>query len=168
MIRTFRNGKAVTPNTTREQAVRGIPQRRDGPWRPTHDGTMMYFAKMQSVCVLVPLIVVGLAVSCATVIHPPREFLSSTDNSWNQWLDTAVDVDLADVRIIHLPLTDAFSGLRIAIARVDAPVESLKVTLHASQITRRQALWLLCQKYDLAMAIQELPGKPPYVAISKE
>ena len=115
-----------------------------------------------------PLLLVGLAISCATMIHPPRDFLSSMDNSWNQWLDTAVDVDLAEVRIIHLPLTDAFSGLRIAIARADAPVESLKVTLHAGQITRRQALWLLSQKYELTMVVQQLPGRPPYIAISKE
>jgi hypothetical protein len=125
-------------------------------------------AKMWSVRIIGPLLLVGLAISCATMIHPPRDFLSSTDNSWNQWLDTAVDVDLAEVRIIHLPLTDSFSGLRIAIARADAPVESLKVTLHTSQITRRQALWLLSQKYELTMVVKQLTGRPPYVAISKE
>ena len=124
-------------------------------------------AKMWGVRIGVPLLLVGLAISCATMIHPPREFLSSTDNSWNQWLDTPVDVDLADVRVIHLPLTDAFSGLRLSIARADASVESVRVTLHASQITRRQALWLLSQKYDLTMVVQQLPGKPPYVAIAK-
>ena len=130
--------------------------------------TFKFAPNTRRVRILVALVLVGLAVSCATTIHPPQQFLLCTDNSWNQWLDTAVDVDLADVRIIHLPLTDAFSGLRIAIARVDAPVESLRVTLHASQITRRQALWVLCQKYDLTMVIQEMPGKPPYVDISKE
>jgi hypothetical protein len=109
-----------------------------------------------------------LALSCATMIRPSRDFLSSTDESWNQWLDTAVAVDLADVRIMHLPLTDAFSGLRIAISQADAPVESLKVTLHASQITRRQALWLLSQKYELTMIVQQLPGQPPYIGISKD
>jgi hypothetical protein len=118
--------------------------------------------------VVPPLFLVLLAVSCATMIHPPQDFLSSSDKSWNQWLDTSVDVDLAEVRIIHLPLTDAFSGLRIAVTRADAPVESLKVTLHASQITRRQALWLLSQKYELTMIVQQLPGQPPYVGISKE
>jgi len=125
-------------------------------------------AIIRSVRAGVPLLVVALSISCATRIHPPQGFLSATENSWNQWLDTAVDVDLAEVRIAHLPLTDSFSGLRIVIARADAPLESLKVTLHASQITRRQALWLLCEKYDLTMVIQELQGKPPYVAISKE
>ena len=115
-----------------------------------------------------PLFLAALAVSCATMIRPPQDFLSSTDQSWNQWLDTAVDVDLAEVRVIHLPLTDAFSGLRIAVTRADAPVESLKVTLHASQITRRQALWLLAQKYELAMTVQQQPGQPPYVGIWKQ
>jgi hypothetical protein len=102
------------------------------------------------------------------MVHPPQAFLSSTDASYNQWLDATVDVDLAEVRIMHLPLTDAFSGLRLAIARADAPVESLKVTLHASQITRRQALWLLSQKYELTMNVQQLPGQPPYISISRE
>jgi hypothetical protein len=113
------------------------------------------------------LFLVMLAVSCATMVHPRQDFLSSTDESWNQWLDTAVDVDLAEVRIMHLPLTDAFSGLRIAITQADAPVESLRVTLHASQITRRQALWLLSQKYGLTMLVQQLPGQLPYVGISR-
>ena len=125
-------------------------------------------AKTWSVRFVVPLFLVVLAVSCATMIRPPQEFLSSTDKLWNQWLDTAVDVDLAEVRIIHLPLTDAFSGLRIAITRADAPVELLKVTLHASKITRRQVLWLLSRKYALTMTVQRLPGQPPYVGISRE
>ena len=125
-------------------------------------------AKMWTVRVVLPLFLVVLAVSCATMIHPRQDFLSSTDDSWNRWLDTAVDVDLAAVRIIHLPLTDTFSGLRIAITRADAPVELLKVTLHASKITRRQALWLLSQKYALTMTVQHLPGQPPYIGISKE
>ncbi|MGO9244311.1 MAG: hypothetical protein ACLPT4_06745 [Verrucomicrobiia bacterium] len=125
-------------------------------------------AKMSSVRLAFPLFLVALAVSCATMIHPPQDFLSSTDESLNQWLDTTVNVDLAEVRVIHLPLTDAFSGLRIAITRADAPVESLKVTLHASEITRRQALWLLSQKYELTMTAQQLPGQLPYIGISKD
>lgn len=125
-------------------------------------------ARMWNVRIVILLFLAALALSCATMIHPPQDFLSSTDESWNRWLDTAVDVDLADVRIVHVPLTDAFSGLRIAISQADAPVESLKVTLHASRITRRQALWLLSQKYELTMIAQQLPGQPPYVGISKE
>lgn len=131
-------------------------------------GILNRAAKTRTVRIALPLFLVALAISCATMIHPPRDFLSSTDPSWNQWLDTTADVDLAEVRIIHLPLTDAFSGLRIAIARADAPVESLRVTLHASQITRRQALWLLSQKYELTMIVEQLPGQPPYVGISRE
>ncbi len=133
--------------------MNGITQRATSPW---------------SALTVVRLALVVLAVSCATMVHPPQAFLSSTDASYNQWLDATVDVDLAEVRIMHLPLTDAFSGLRLAIARADAPVESLKVTLHASQITRRQALWLLSQKYELTMNVQQLPGQPPYISISRE
>jgi len=114
------------------------------------------------------LLFVLLAVSCATTFQPPQAFLHSTDSSWNQWLDTVVDIDVAEVRLIHLPLTDAFSGMKLAIARADAPVESLKVALHANEITRRQALWLLAEKYDLSMTVEQVPGQPPYVAISSE
>jgi len=125
-------------------------------------------AKMWTMRIVLPLFLAGLAASCATMIHPRQDFLPSTDESWNRWLDTTVDVDLAEVRIMHLPLTDAFSGLRIAVARADAPVESLRVTLHATEITRRQALWLLAQKYELTMIVQQLPGQPPYIGISRD
>jgi hypothetical protein len=125
-------------------------------------------AKISSLRFALPALLAVLAVSCATMVHPPQNFLSSTDESWNQWLDTAVDVDLAEVRVMHLPLTDAFSGLRIAIAQADAPVESLRLTFHASDVTRRQALWLLAQKYNLTMTVQQLPGQLPYIGISKQ
>jgi len=111
---------------------------------------------------------VSLAISCATTSRPPQTFLHADDSSWNQWLDTVVDADIAEVRIIYLPLTDAFSGMKLAIARADAPVESLKVALHANGVTRRQALWLLAEKYGLSMNVERVPGQPPYVSISSE
>jgi hypothetical protein len=115
------------------------------------------------------LLVLGwLAISCATTIRPPQAFLSSTDESSNQWLDTVVDVDVAEVRIIHLPLTDAFSGMKLAMTRADAPVESMRVSLHASGVTRRQALWLLAEKYGLRMAVAPVSKQSPYISISKE
>jgi hypothetical protein len=115
------------------------------------------------------LLVLGwLAVSCATTIRPPQAFLFSTDDSSNQWLDTVVDVDVAEVRIIHLPLTDAFSGMKLAITRADAPVESLKVSLYASGVTRRQALWLLAEKYGLQMSVAPVNKQSPYISISRE
>lgn len=113
-------------------------------------------------------LLVSLAVSCATMIQPPPNFLRTADNSTDRWLDTAVDVDVAEVRIIHLPLTDAFAGMKIAIARADAPVESLKVALHAHQVTRRQALWLLAEKYGLNVSVEHVRGQPPYIGISRQ
>jgi len=113
-------------------------------------------------------LLVSLAVSCATMIQPPPTFLRAANNSTDQWLDTVVDVDVAEVRIIHLPLTDAFAGMKIAIARADAPVESLKVSLHARQITRRQALWLLAEKYGLTVSVEHVRGQPPYIGISRQ
>jgi hypothetical protein len=114
------------------------------------------------------LLVLGwLAVSCATTIRPPQAFLFSGDDSSNQWLDTVVDVDVAEVRIIHLPLTDAFSGMKLAITTADAPVESLRISLHASQVTRRQALWLLAEKYSLDITVAPVSKQSPYINISR-
>lgn len=86
----------------------------------------------------------------------------------SQWLDTRVEaVDVAEVRILHLPLTDAFMGMKLAIAQADAPVEMLKVTLHTNEVMRRQALWLIAQKYELRMEVEQVPGQPSYISISK-
>jgi hypothetical protein len=115
------------------------------------------------------LLVLGwLAVSCATTVRPPQTFLFSTDDSSNQWLDKVVDVDVAEVRIIHLPLTDAFAGMKLAMTRADAPVEALRVSLHANEVTRRQALWLLAEKYGLDMTVAPVSKQSPYISISKE
>jgi hypothetical protein len=65
-----------------------------------------------------------LTASCATTITspPPPDFLRSTNASWNQWAEKVVAVHLTGVRITHLPLTDAFAGLRMVIARADEPI----------------------------------------------
>jgi hypothetical protein len=68
---------------------------------------------------------------------------------------------------MHLPLTDAFAGMKLAITRADADVESQRVSLHADDVTRRQALWLLTQKYDLQMTVENVPGQPSYISITK-
>ena len=114
------------------------------------------------------VLLVCFAVSCATLVRPPSDFLRTADNSTDRWLDTVVDVDIAEVRIIHLPLTDAFAGMKLAIARADAPVESLRVALHARQVTRRQALWLLAEKYGLNVSVERVRGQPPYIGISRQ
>lgn len=101
------------------------------------------------------------------MIQPPPNFLRAADNSTDRWLDTVVNVDVAEVRIIHLPLTDAFAGMKLAIARADAPVELLRISLHARQVTRRQALWLLAEKYGLNVTVQRVRRQPPYIGISR-
>ena len=113
------------------------------------------------------LFIISLAISCATTMPAPQGFLDSSDNSLNQWLDTRLNVDLPEVRIMHLPLTDAFAGMKLAITRADAPVESLRVTLYADEVTRRQALWLLTQKYGLQMTVERVPGQPSYISVFK-
>jgi hypothetical protein len=108
-----------------------------------------------------------LAISCATTMTAPRGFLVSQDSSLNQWLDTRLNVDFAEVRVMHLPLTDTFMGMKLAITRADVAVGSQRVSLHADDITRRQALWLLTQKYDLQMAVENVPGQPSYISITR-
>jgi len=112
------------------------------------------------------LMVISLAISCAT-IPAPQSFLNTTDGSLNQWLDTQLNVDFAEVRVMYLPLTDAFAGMKLAIAQADVPVGSLKVSFHADEITRRQALWLLTQKYELQMTVENVPGQPSYISVSR-
>jgi len=113
------------------------------------------------------LFIISLAISCATTMSAPQGFLNSSDRSMDQWLDTCLNVDFAEVRVINLPLTDAFAGMKLAVARADAPVESLKVTLHAHDVTRRQALWLLTQRYGLRMTVEQVHKQPSYISISK-
>jgi hypothetical protein len=113
------------------------------------------------------LLVVSLAISCATTMTSKQGFLDSQDTSLNQWLDTRLNIDFAEVRVMHLPLTDAFAGMKLAITRADAAIESQRVSLHAAEITRRQALWLLTQKYDLQMSVENVPGQPSYISITK-
>jgi hypothetical protein len=96
------------------------------------------------------------------------DFLHSTNESWNQWTDKVVDVQLTDVRVAHLPLTDVFLGLSLVIAKADAPVGELHVTLHATQVTRRQALWLIAKKYGLKMSVEDVRGRPPYLGIARQ
>ena len=98
----------------------------------------------------------------------PQDFLRSRNAAWNQWADQVVDVHFTARRITQLPLTDAFTGHHMVIARADAPIGSLPVTLHASHVTRRQALWLLSKKYSLKLTIEEIRGQPPYLGIAKE
>ena len=98
----------------------------------------------------------------------PSDFLRSSNAAWNQWAEQVVDVHFTDRRISQLPLTDAFAGLRIVIARADAPVDFLQVTLHVDRVTRRQALWLLSKKYNLKMTIENVPGQMPYLGVAKE
>src|SRR6266404_6537249 len=123
--------------------------------------------RMRSLRSMLLLLVISLAISCATTMPAPQGFLDSPDKSLDQWLNTCLNVDFAEVRVMNLPLTDAFSGMKMAIARADAPVESLKVTLHAREVSRRQALWLLAQKYGLRMTVERVHKQPPYISISR-
>jgi len=123
--------------------------------------------RMQPLWSALLLFIISLAISCATTMPAPQGFLNSSDRTMDQWLDTCLNVDFAEVRVMNLPLTDAFAGMKMAIARADAPIEPLKVTLHAHEVTRRQALWLLTQRYGLRMTVEQVHKQPSYISISK-
>lgn len=114
------------------------------------------------------LVCILFATACATTRQAPPDFLHSTNESWNQWTDKVVDVHLTDLRVAYLPLTDAFLGLSIVIAKADAPVGELHMTLHAAHVTRRQALWLIEKKYGLKMTVEDIPGRPPYLGVARQ
>jgi len=113
-------------------------------------------------------LIATLASGCATTMPAPPGFLQSKNASWNQWMDAVIDVDMTEVRIAHLPLTDAFLGMSIVIAKADASLRWLPVTLHARQVTRRQALWLISKRYGLKMTVESIAGQPPYLGITKD
>ncbi|HUI07208.1 MAG TPA: hypothetical protein VL486_09395 [Verrucomicrobiae bacterium] len=114
---------------------------------------------------VIPALVAAFVAGCATAPVPP-DFLRSKDAAWNQWMDTVVDVHLTDVRIAYLPLTDAFLGASIVIARADASLRWLPVTLHAERISRRQALWLISKRYGLKLTVETVPGQAPYIGVA--
>ncbi|MEI6084467.1 MAG: hypothetical protein WCS70_09220 [Verrucomicrobiota bacterium] len=91
-----------------------------------------------------------LALTGCAGLSAPKFFLQTDTKTSTVWLNEFIDVDLRNVPLADLPKRSAFSGLNLIFGGVDG--ESV-VALEASHVTRRQALWLLAEKYGLTMTI---------------
>jgi hypothetical protein len=104
-----------------------------------------------------------LLVACSSVV-PPATFLHSDFKPWNDWLDTVVDVDLTNVALGSLAARSQFEGLNVVLNGVDP---DYRITLQATKVTRRQALWQLANQYGLALTVGTTgQGATPSIVIS--
>ena len=104
-----------------------------------------------------------LLTACANQT-PPATFLRTDYKPLGDWLETKVDVDLANVTLCSLASRSPFEGLNIVLNGVDP---DYRLTLEAKQVTRRQALWQLAGQYGLSLTTGTTgQGAAPFVIIS--
>jgi hypothetical protein len=110
-------------------------------------------------CLLLPL----LLAACASQIPPPN-FLRAESKPWNDWMETIVDVDFANVPLGSLPTRSPFEGMNLLLNGVDADYQ---IVLQAEHVSRRQALWQLANQYGLSLTVGATgQGATPFVVIS--
>jgi hypothetical protein len=79
-------------------------------------------------------------------------------------MDAVVDVHIEDKPLAGIWRdTPPFEQTNIVITRVDP---TLRITLHADRLTRRQALWLIAQKYRLSITSGYRDGVPSCILIT--
>lgn len=91
-----------------------------------------------------------LALTGCAGLSAPKTFLQTDTKASTVWLNEFIDVDLRNVPLADLPKRSAFHGLKLILGGVDGDAV---VSLETSRVTRRQALWLLADKYGLTMAV---------------
>jgi hypothetical protein len=106
-----------------------------------------------------------ILVVCANAQSPP-DFLRAETKVWTDWMETVVDVRLKEVPIVELPMSAPFEQMNMAFGGRNAPPE-FRVSLDLKRVTRREALWLLAQKYGLTMKVGRVEGRPFSVTITK-
>jgi hypothetical protein len=79
----------------------------------------------------------------------PQEFLFSHYAPLNDWLDTAVHVQILDVPLLDVFQHPTLRGLDYRM--VKAPKENPRITMSHMAMTRRQLLYSLSQEYQLTM-----------------
>jgi hypothetical protein len=112
----------------------------------------------RSLAVLATFILTGCAGLTA-----PKTFLHTDAKTTTDWLNEFVEIDLRNVPLADLPRRGAFQGLHLIFGDVDG---NAVVSLEASHVTRRQALWLLAEKYGLTMAVTRKEGYPLAIVIT--
>ena len=94
----------------------------------------------------------------------PQEFLFTTHQPFNSWLDTPVRLQITD-----MPLTEVFEHpalRRLNVVWTKRPKTNPPITIHRVAITRRQILWSLSQDNQLTMLPVTIPGgRESYVEI---
>ena len=104
-----------------------------------------------------------LLAACSS-LTPPATFLRTDFKPWNDWMDTVVDVDFANLPLGSLATRPQFQGLNVVLNAVDP---DYRVTLQAKKVTRRQALWQLANQYGLSLTVGTTgQGAAPFVLIS--
>jgi hypothetical protein len=93
------------------------------------------------------LILALVSVSCAGN-RPPAHFLQTDSAAWNERMNAMAGVDLTGVPLGALSTRAPFQGLDIRLVDLDS---EYRVTLQAERVSRRQALWMLAEKYGLSM-----------------
>src|SRR5688572_20982929 len=88
-----------------------------------------------------------LVLGCASM-HAPWGFLHTHDKTWNDWLDTVVDVDVHDIPLAELFRSDSPTSRPVLYCHADCRV---RVTMHMKRVTRRQVLRQVAKNYRLRM-----------------
>jgi hypothetical protein len=105
-----------------------------------------------------------VVLGCANT-QPPHDFLRVESEAWRKWLDAIVDVHIEDKPLASIwHDTQPFERTNIVITQVDP---TLRITLHADRLTRRQALWRIAQKYGLSITPGYRDGIPSCILITK-
>ena len=90
-----------------------------------------------------------LAAFGCTSQRAPATFLHTESERWNDSMKERVDVDLTDVPLGSLGSRAPFREITFTLDDLDP---DYRITLQAQRVTRRQALWMLADKYGLSMS----------------
>lgn len=112
----------------------------------------------RSLAVLTLIVLTGCASPTA-----PKNFLPTATRSSHAWLNEFVEVDLHNVALADLPKRGAFRGLNLLFGDVDG---NAFVSLEATHVTRRYALWQLADKYGLTMTLVQNAEAEPTILIA--
>jgi len=79
----------------------------------------------------------------------PQEFLLTSYEPLNAWLDTPVRVQIVDVPLSRVFQEPALSGLNHRLFRM--PEDDPLISIDSLALTRRQLLWAIAHDHKLAM-----------------
>ncbi len=102
----------------------------------------------------------------AVTEEPLADFLRAETKPWTEWMEKKVDVHLDG-----LPLSEALD--RPPFEKTNFTVNlskgEPKVTVDLKQVTRRDALWQIANKYGLTMSVGRSPdGRPAFISIKNK